>query len=164
MDALYSIDGAKLMSVGKENVDYVVDGDGTWRVLPLVSENSSFIAQFLIMSGSMPPGISADEFELSYSDENLTNLIRQRGRLNEYCVRPFPHYDLTDAQKERIAALQNVIGYEVDMQIARWVLGEDPLTDESWSKFRETLEKGGLQEFVAIWQEVYDATTAEEQK
>ncbi len=164
VDALYSIDGAKLMSVGKENVDYVVDGDGTWRVLPSVSENSSFIAQFLIMSGSMPPGMSADEFELSYSDEYLTNLIRQRGQLNEYCVRPFPHYDLTDAQKERIAALQDVIGYEVDMQIARWVLGEDPLTDESWNHFRETLEKDGLQEFVAIWQEVYNATTAEEQK
>ncbi len=162
-DTLYSVEGAKLMAVGKENVDYVVDGDGTWRVLPSVTENSSFIAQSLIMSGSTPPGISADEFELTYSDNYLTELIRQRGRLNEYCVRPFPHYDLTDDEKARIAALQEVIGYEVDMQTARWVLGEDPLTDESWDQFRDTIEKGGLQEFLSIWQEVYNRTTAEEQ-
>ena len=78
-------------------------------------------------------------------------------------MRPFPHYDLTDDEKSRIAALQEVIGYEVDMQTARWVLGEDPLTDESWDQFRDTIEKGGLQEFLSIWQEVYNRTTAEEQ-
>ncbi len=162
VDTLYSVEGAKLMSIGKENVDYVVDGDGTWRVLQTVSENSSYISQALIMSGTTPPGISADEFELSFSDEYLTSLIKERSRLNEYCVRPFPHYDLTDAQKERVAALQAVLGYEVDMQIARWVLGEDQLTDESWDHFRSVLEEGGLQEFLSIWQEVYDATKAED--
>ena len=58
--------------------------------------------------------------------------------------------------------VRDVIGYEVDMQIARWVLGEDQLTDESWDHFRSVLEEGGLQEFLSIWQEVYDATKAED--
>ena len=163
VDAMYSLEGAKLMAVGKENVDYVVDGDGTWRVLDAVTQDSTFIARNLIMSGSTPPGISADEFELSYSDAALTEMIRQRIRLNEYCVRPFPHYDLTKEQKARMAELQDVIGYETDMQIARWVLGEDELTDESWEKYRETIENGGLEEFLSIWQEVLDRNKAEGQ-
>ena len=161
VDAMYTLEGAKLRAVGVENVDYVVDGDGTWRVLDAVSQNPSFIAETLIMDGMIAPGISSDEFELSYNEEYLTKMIRQRMELNEYCVRPFPHYTLTEAQKERIAALQNVLGYEVDMQIARWVLGEDELTDETFAQFRARLEEAGLAEFLSIWQEVLDQSTSE---
>ena len=156
VDTLYTMEGAKLMAVGKENADYVVDGDGTWRILDAVSQNSSFISTHLIVSGSTPPGISADAFELSYSDKNLAEMVRGRMRLNEYCVRPTPYYDLTDAQKARISELQQAIGYAVDMQIARFVLGEDQLTDETWDQFLDSLEKLGLPEFLQIWQEVFE--------
>ena len=155
-DVLYTPEGARLMAVGRENEDYVVDGDGTWRVLESARNNSSFVAQTLIVDGTTPPGISADEFELSYSEKYLTDMIRQRYALDEYCVRPFPQVALSAQQKSRVAELQNEIGYLVDTQLARWVSGEEPLTDGAFDGFRERLEEKGLQEFLAIWQEALE--------
>ena len=52
--------------------------------------------------------------------------------------------------------MQNQIGYYVDMQIARWVLGEEEISDETFAAFEQQLRELGLTEFMAFWQDVYD--------
>jgi len=67
---------------------------------------------------------------------------------------PFPYYILTAEQAAKIAPLQNEIGYYVDMQIARWVLGEEEISDETFAAFEQKLNELGLEEFLAFWQDV----------
>ncbi|MBQ6257380.1 MAG: hypothetical protein IJJ60_12375, partial [Clostridia bacterium] len=63
---------------------------------------------------------------------------------------------LTKAQEAEIAPLQAEIGYYVDMQLARWVLGEEEISDESFAKFEQRLNELGLNRFLAFWQDVLD--------
>lgn len=156
VDTLYGEEGAKLASVGLENVDYVVDGDGTWRVTDSAKGNSYFTSETLIISGATPPGASCDEFQTRYNDTAVAALSRQLIKLNQIAERPFPYYDLTDAQAAEITPLQNEIGYYVDMQIARWVLGEEEISDASFSVFEETLREKGLDRFMTFWQNILD--------
>ena len=76
---------------------------------------------------------------------------------NALSRRPFPYYHLTRAQEEQITPLQNKIGYYVDMQIARWVLGEEEISDASFAAFESTLDEMGLPAFLAFWQEVLES-------
>ena len=156
VDTLYGEEGSKLASVGLENVDYVVDGDGTWRVTDSAKENTYFSAETLIVSGSTPPGASCDEFQTHYNDSSVAELSKQLIELNQIATRPFPYYDLTDEQIAEITPLQNEIGYYVDMQIARWVLGEEEISDESFAAFEETLQEKGLDQFMTFWQNILD--------
>ncbi len=156
VDTLYGEEGSKLASVGLENVDYVVDGDGTWRITDSAKENNYFSAETLIVSGSTPPGASCDEFQTHYNDSSVAELSRQLIELNQIATRPFPYYDLTDAQIAEITPLQNEIGYYVDMQIARWVLGEEEISDESFAAFEKTLQDKGLDQFMTFWQNILD--------
>ena len=156
VDLLYSEEGSKLESVGLENVDYLVDGDGTWRLSETTSGNSYFTSGALITSGVTPPGASADDFQTRYTDSAIADLSRQMIALNKAVSRPFPNYDLTAEEIDIVTPLQNDIGYTVDMQIARWVLGEEEISDESFDAFEQTLKDKGLDRFIAFWQGILD--------
>ena len=139
------------------DVDYVVDGDGTWRYLDAVQSNfDTFRGTTLIEGGSAEqPGISTGEFErLMSGSAMVTNILDQQRDFRQYVVMPFPYYTLTKEQSDAIAPLQKELGYYVDMQIARWVLGEEEISDESFAAFEEKLNELGLNEFLSFWQDV----------
>ena len=69
---------------------------------------------------------------------------------------PCPYVDLTAEDHARIDPLQQRLGMLVDMHIAQWVLGEEEATDESFERFYTELREAGLDEFVRIWQKIYD--------
>ena len=159
VDYLYTEEGAILASTGKENVDYLVDGDGTWRLTESVQSNAAFFsAGTLIDGGATSPGIIAADFQRRYGGNSaiLDTLDRQTA-FNALAVRPFPYYTLSRAQQAEITPLQNEIGYLVDMQLARWVLGEEEISDESFRQFEQDLEEKGLPAFLNFWQDVLDA-------
>ena len=159
VDYLYTEEGAILASTGKENVDYLVDGDGTWRLTESVQSNAAFFsAGTLIDGGATSPGIIAADFQRRYGGNSaiLDTLDRQTA-FNALAVRPFPYYTLSRAQQAEITPLQNEIGYLVDMQLARWVLGEEEISDESFRQFEQALEEKGLPAFLNFWQDVLDA-------
>lgn len=157
VDFLYSEEGAVLATIGRENVDYLVDGDGTWRLTESAQNDSFFSTGSLIDGGGTAPGILADDFQRRYGgSSDLRTTVERQDEVNAMTVRPFPYYSLTRAQEEEITPLQNQIGYYVDMQIARWVLGEEEITDESFAQFARTLDEMGLPEFLAFWQDVLE--------
>ncbi len=158
VDKLYTEEGAILSNVGKENVDYVFDGDGTWQMTQsALSSESFYSALTLITGGATPPGILATEFERKYGGGgDLVKALEEQEAFAAYVRMPFPYYNLTEEQSGYIAPLQNAIGFYVDEQLARWVLGEDEITDESFAAFETRLNELGLNEFTAFWQDVLD--------
>lgn len=157
VDYLYSEDGAILASVGQQNIDYLVDGDGTWRLTDTVMNDPFFTATSLIDGGATSPGIQAYDFQLLYSGSTvLEETLKRQESVNTAAVRPFPYYALSYAQLDEITPLQNEIGYYVDIQIARWVLGEIEISDATFAEFENTLEEMGLSTFLAFWQNVLE--------
>lgn len=154
VDYLYSEAGGILLAVGKENVDYVVDADGTWRLSERANANSYFAVTTLVTSTSVTPGIAVNEFQTRYTGNELRKVTEDLRAFNALCVQPFPDYVLSDAQRDEILPLQMNIGYEVDMQIARWVLGEEEISDESFAAFEQKLQDLGLEQFLAFWQNI----------
>ena len=158
VDRLYTEEGAILASIGKENVDYVIDGDGTWRMTESARSASSYYSAYtLIDGGGTYPGILADEFQRRYGDSQiLSAVLARQDQMKDVAKLPFPYYSLTGSEQEKIDALQQQIGYYVDMQLARWVLGEEEISDAAFEAFETHLNELGLQDFMAFWQEVLD--------
>ena len=158
VDFLYTEEGAILASAGKENVDYLVDGDGTWRLTEAVQGNAAFFsAGTLIDGGGTAPGIQAVDFQTRFGGSaQLKQTLEKQIAFNALVRQPFPYYSLTRAQEEEITSMQNQIGYYVDMQFARWVLGEEEITDDSFARFESTLDEMGLPAFLAFWQGVLE--------
>ena len=155
VDYLYSEAGSVLASVGLENEDYLIDPDGTWRLSDATQNNPYFTVSYLIDGGATMPGIQSDGFQRRFSGTSaLQETLDRQEKVNALCVRPFPVYSLTRAQADTAAALQEKIGYLVDMRLAQWVLGEEEISDESFQRFYNELEEAGLPQFLAFWQDI----------
>ena len=137
-------------------MDYVVDGDGSWRLTDAAQANRYYAVTTTLSSGIAYPGMADNAFQSRFSNPLAQKLTEEMTALNSVCVRPFPRYSLNRAQSDTVAEMQNRIGYEVDMQLARWVLGEDEISDESFAAFEARLNEYGLQDFLAFWQGVLE--------
>ena len=158
VDFLYSQEGAILASIGQEDADYLVDGDGTWRLLETNQNNyDMYRAGTLIEGGAEGPGVMTGEFQGRISGGTLVQtILAKQEQFSAYLRMPFPYYTLTREQEAQIAPLQAEIGYYVDIQLARWVLGEEEITDESFIRFEQHLNELGLEQFLAFWQDILD--------
>ncbi|MBE5783183.1 MAG: extracellular solute-binding protein [Clostridiales bacterium] len=155
VDYLYSEEGALLASIGLENQDYTVNADGTWELMESARSDTFFAVSALIDGGGTSPGILADAFQRRYAgNPELLKTVESQDQVKAVCQMPFPYYTLTAEQIDFITPLQNDIGYYVDMQIARWVIGEEEISDETFAEFHRTLEEKGLSTFLAFWQDV----------
>ena len=160
-DCFYTSEVSILGTVGQENVDYVIDGDGTWRLTQATENNTSFTGDVTIYSGGTAPGFGDNEFQRRFTDSSVRHVSDQAALIDPYAVRAFPHYALTYAQEAEIAPLQARIGRYVDTQIALWVLGEQEISDETFAAFENTLSEYGLSDFMTFWQNIYDAQCRE---
>ena len=156
VDQFYTEEVAILGTAGLVNVDYMVDGDGTWRMTEATKNNVYFTGETLIYSGGTAPGISSDAFQRRFSETAVQYVAEQAAMINEIAARPFPYYSLNHEQEAYIAPLQAKIGRYVDESIALWVMGEKKITDESFAEFESTLKEMGLDDFMAFWQDVLD--------
>ena len=155
VDYLYTSEGSILASAGQEGVDYLVDGDGSWRRTS-EAEANAFQSTSVILSGVVPPGVSSDAFQRRYTDPAVRTISEEIDRVQAVARDPFPVFSLTLEQEQRLAPLQNGIGRYVDESIARWVLGEWELSDGQFAQFGQELERLGLGAFMAFWQETLE--------
>ena len=159
VDEFYTEEVYILGSAGMENVDYVIDGDGTWRMTAAAQNNTYFSGDVLISSGPAIPGLASEAFQRRYYDTTVNFISDQLAIINAVAERPFPYYSLTSAQEAEIAPLQMAIGRLVDESIGRWVTGETPINDESFANFEKELKEAGLEEFMTFWQSILDGRT-----
>ncbi len=155
VDTLYTQEGAVLASVGKEGEDYVVDGDGSWRLLN-ESASQAYLSVSIISTDDSAPGISCEGFQRRFTDPTVRQLMEQTELIAGFAVSPFPPFSLSRAEEAEIAPLQKAIGRYVDESIARFVNGEWDASEEQFLIFAEELDQLGLEDFLAFWQRVYD--------
>ena len=161
VDSFYTVEVSTLGTVGQENVDYVIDGDGTWRLTAATENNTSFTSDVTIYSGGTAPGYGDSDFQRRFTDTSVRHVSDQSALIDAYAVRAFPHYALNYTQEAEIAPLQANIGRYVDTQISLWVLGEEEISDEAFANFEKTLGEYGIDTFMAFWQNIYDTQCKE---
>jgi len=156
LDYLYSEDGGKLALLGQEGVEYAINENGTWHWLPTAEELANVIQAATLRDSDAYPLLNPVAFQLKFEDEKTAQLLRSMMELDQTATLPFPLTTLTREQQESISPMQMQIGRYVDESLARFVLGETPLTDESWQIYLAKLEELGLPSFVDFWQQVLD--------
>ena len=153
VDYLYSLDGAILASEGVENIDYVIDGDGSWRKTAS-AQSADFLSRTAITTGAAPPGITSTSFQDKFFDDSVRHITQQIKLMSDYVVSTFPPINLSFQQEEELIPMQDKIGRYVDESIARWVIGEWNIDDESFKEFESGLRERQLESFMAFWQQL----------
>ena len=154
VDQFYTEEVYVMATVGLENIDYVIDGDGTWRMTAATQNNSYFNGETLLSSGSPYPSYATEAFQRRYHDQTVARLSDEIAKVDGVAERPFPYYALTPEQAAEIAPLQSAIGRLVDESIGRWVTGETEISDASFAAFEQALNDAGLPAFMDFWQTV----------
>lgn len=159
VDALYTEAGGRLAFAGLEGEDYAVRDDGSWSwnasgdYLGL----SDLVDNRVISAGNSTPGLEPAAFMRNGEIAADTHTRRQVDSIRDTFVEPFPVYWPTDAAREaRIAELQLALATCLDEAIGNFALGKEALTDESWNALLAELDALGKDEFVRLWQEIYD--------
>ncbi len=157
VDKLYTEEGARLALAGKEGVEYAFDESGNWSWLGNQQTLADVVKNVTICDSGSIPWYNPVDFQLQYAQEAPAQVVANMKRLGEIAVLPYPVVTLTADQEAQIAPLQSEIGRYVDESIARFVLGEVPLNDETWQTYKEMLDEMGLKGFVDFWQDVLNA-------
>ncbi len=154
VDQLYTPEGGILLSVGVEGPDYLVDGDGSWRLTREPAPGA--MGGPGMLEGDPAPGVSNDAFQRRYSDPAIERLSAQVDIVRTVATDAFPSLSLTREQEQEIASLQPAIGRYVDESIARWVTGEWQLSNDKFNQFDQQLRTLGLERLTAIFQAILD--------
>lgn len=155
VDYLYTEEGSVLAGIGREGEDYVVDGDGSWRLLREAGDRGYF-SQVIIATDETVPGIASEDFQLNYIDTQVKSLTEQSRQVAALSSLPFPDIPFTQEELDRLAHLQAQIGKYVDESIGRFVLGEWETTPEQFDLFRQELKALGADQLTSIFQEMLD--------
>jgi putative aldouronate transport system substrate-binding protein len=159
VDTLYTQEGAIAAMAGLEGDDYLWNDDGTWGYTADLEVDSSYVLYDLSIydTGSMP-WLFPEGFYVAYDIGSLRKTTQSLINLKQYLVDPFPYYYVLSAQQRvQIEPLQAELGKYVDESIARFILGETDISVQAdIDAFREGLALRGVQEFISIWQELYD--------
>ena len=68
----------------------------------------------------------------------------------------YPDVLFTAEQEKRLSVLRTDIHSYVERMVARWIVGDEELSDASWKAFQDQLQKMGLQDLLSIYQQTYD--------
>jgi putative aldouronate transport system substrate-binding protein len=153
VDYLYSEEGGILALLGQEGTEYAFNENGTWRWIPTAEELTAVVEAATLRDSDAYPMRNPVEFQLKFEDEKTVQLVRSLMELNQTATLPFPLVTLTTEQQQTVSSMQMEIGRFVDESLARFVIGETPLTDESWQNYLSKLDTMGLTSFTAFWQQ-----------
>lgn len=164
VDILYSEEGAIEAMVGRQDVNYTIDGSGywTWKSVQGGAVSSYELSDITIYDSGTMPWLFPQDFYARYSDETVRSITTQTISYAPYLKRAFPYYTLTAEESAQILPLQNRLGRYVDEGLARFVLDEVELTDENIAAFRQGLRDCGMEEMLSLWQPIADRAYTQE--
>lgn len=93
----------------------------------------------------------------SYDAPTLLEGQKANGKeeiLDEYAEKYLPKMMTTTEEADRLAQIEPTISDIVDKYEVTWTL--NGVTDQSWEDYKTELANAGVDEYVSIWQEVYD--------
>ena len=157
VDVLYTEEGGIEAMAGTEGVDYIINAQGYWDWKGGVSSmTTSTLNELSVYDSGNMPWLFPYDFYNAYTEENVRHINAELEKLESSIVRPFPTYTLTAEQSAYVSNLQNQLGVYVDEALARFVLGQEPLTQEAFDLFREGLRELGMDDMIAFWQGIAD--------
>lgn len=155
VDVLYTEEGAAEAMAGRQDEDYYVDADGLWDWIGGVEAlGLEGLSDLTVYDTGDMPWLFPAEFYNRYSDKNVRSLNEQMAGLCSMVVKPFPAYNLTTEQTLYVMGLQQELGAYVDVTLARFVLGELDINDETKAEFLNGLQERGVEDMIAFWQEI----------
>ena len=119
-------------------------------------------------------GDSQDSVEMRYEDENIWLTQKMMATLYDVDVRTINHHikkifedsELTEESVIRKFRITAADGKQYNMQdyangmIAKFIMGKEELTPETFQAYLDQLEALGLSDYLAIRQAAYDRFTA----
>lgn len=156
VDILYTEEGAIEAMVGVEGTDYAVDSaTGGWDWIGgMANMTLEKLNQLSIYDSGDMPWLFPQDFYSRHEDADVRRLNAEMAMLNQHVVQPFPPYALTSDQSQIVAQLQSQLGPWVDECLARFVLGETDINDETIAAFHQGLVERGVEDMTAFWQEI----------
>lgn len=158
VDLMYTSEGFRLTSLGKENVDFYFNADGTWTVTEATKANPFYTQATLMTDGGTAPGAEDTAFEKLCENPEEMRVLTEQEAFCQYLKTPFPFIGLTEEEANTVAPMQNELGAYVDTMMGRFIRGDVALNDENYSDFiRQLYEDYNVEGFLAFWQQIYDA-------
>lgn len=156
VDYLYTDEGFLAAQVGREGEDYDWNDDGTWEYMRPAEEVVALQNTNTIWTTSMPSYASAS-VQMRLDDDATNRLATELLRVRQWEKRAMPLLYLTQAQLDRVTALQSGISGYAEAHMAWFVAGDVALNDETWADFCAQVKALGMDEMVSIWQSAYDS-------
>ena len=161
MDYFYSREGCTLYFMGFEGVTYELDENGDPWFNDYVNNNpdglinEEVISSYVCWGGASNPTFYEDKtfgnnFYTEMESENTT------ARLEMATQEVWGSFNFTTEEYAQLAILQSDIETYVKDMRAKFISGEEELTDENWNKYLATLEKMGLADLMVIYQSGLD--------
>ncbi len=156
VDILYTEEGAIEAMAGEEGVNYAYrEEDGRWDwVGGAETLGLTGLAELTVYESGDMPWLFPLAFNDKYVEANVGRMNAELSSLQAQTVKPFPTYTLTEEENAYVGSLQLELGRYVDEMLARMVIGEIKINDETKAEFLSGLEERGVADMIAFWQEI----------
>ncbi len=155
VDVLYTEEGAVEAMAGEEDVNYYYREDGLWDwVGGAEGLGITGLSELTVYDTGDMPWLFPLDFNNLYFETDVGRMNDELMALNAVAVQPFPVYTLTAEENAYVSQLQMQLGTYVDETLARMVLGEMEINEETKASFLQGLEERGVQDMIAFWQEI----------
>lgn len=159
VDYLYSEEGSRLAQSGKEGSEYIWNQDGLWEWVEDMTTVASYVLpEFTIVEGGSTPGLYTADFQLKYADDTARKAVEQMNAAKPYASFVGTLCYMSPEDEKRMQEIQDELGRYAEKTMAAFVTGDQPINDETWKDFCDTLDQKGLQEMISIRQKYVPVT------
>lgn len=157
IDYLYSYEGAVLFDLGPEGMlwKYTDKDNRVKETVPVEGDREEFRATLTPNYGIVTPGIVNNDVQKGLKTDYDEFLIKENEeKLLPYAKVPYPLVYLTAEETEEISKLRSDLDTYVKQMEAKFVIGQEPLTN--WDAYVEQIKKMGGERIEEIYQAAYD--------
>lgn len=156
-DYFYSDEGSYLMRYGIEGKTWTRDADGypvyVDGILNSPDGSGPAIAKFTIWPGGNAPQYMTEHNAIAVVTEPTAKAQDALAPYMDYSIYAAPLFD--QESSERLVILQKDIDDYIKQNVSKFINGDLSL-DSDWDTYVDALKKIGIDEYVAIYQSVYD--------
>ncbi len=159
VDYFYGEEGAAELFMGEEGESYEMTDDGTYEYTEKITDDpdgltlEQALRPYITWLGGGYPGIVQTEY--FKGAENSEESIKATEVLEPDTVEEvWPSFPFTVEENQQLAPLKADIEKYIEEMQDKFIAGEEPFSE--WDKYKETLDKMGLEEYMEINHQGYE--------
>ncbi|SFS52048.1 ABC transporter substrate-binding protein [Paenibacillus sp. BC26] len=166
MDYFYSEEGIKLFFMGWKDQTYKEHADGTVDYTDEIKSNPNglsldqAVSQYLVWPGGYYPGFVKQQF--FKGAEGLPTSVENAKKSEALTLKPdqiWPAFNFTSEEQTELTTLATDIQTYVDEMRDKFIVGNASF--DEWDNYVATLNKMGLDRYIAIYQAALDRFTSQ---